>query len=174
MLGFNLKKYSLKLINKQIRHIFYFQISINFFLRYFLISRNEVIFYDDLNNFCKTYVIIYFSCTFFVCTLLMSQMHACEALITNIYQFQQNLPLLFDHSHTLEHFLKLWTLLVYNYLLFQDFLEKYLPLPLLLHSIQLGTRVYILQQKQINIETQISCFHIEFIISSSSVNAVLN
>ena len=109
MLGFNLKKYSLKLINKQIRHIFYFQISINLFLRYFLISGNEVIFYDDLCNFCKTCVIIYFSCTFFVCTLLMSQMHACEALITNVYQFQQSHPLLFDHSHTLGHFLKLWT-----------------------------------------------------------------
>ena len=32
---------------------------------YFLISVNEVIFYDDLYNFCKTYIAIYLKCTFF-------------------------------------------------------------------------------------------------------------
>ena len=48
MLDFSLIKKSLKLINKHVRHISYLQFTINIFQIYFLVSVNEVIFYDDL------------------------------------------------------------------------------------------------------------------------------
>ena len=65
MLDCGIIKYSLQLINKHLRHVFYLQFTINVFQLFFLISVNEVIFYDDLLNFCKTYMAIHFRCTFF-------------------------------------------------------------------------------------------------------------
>ena len=53
MLDFSLIKKSLKLINKHVRHISYLQFTINIFQIYFSVSVNEVIFYNDLWNFCK-------------------------------------------------------------------------------------------------------------------------
>ena len=44
MIDCSLIKYSLKLINKHIRHVFYLQFTINIFEIYPLISVNEVIF----------------------------------------------------------------------------------------------------------------------------------
>ena len=65
-------------INKHRRHIFYLQFRMNVFQIYFLI------FYDDL-SFCKAYIIIDFTCTFFVCTQLMSQVHSrCMLMIMHL------------------------------------------------------------------------------------------
>ena len=48
MVDCSLMKYFLKLLNKHIRHVFYLQFTVNIFQIYFLISVNEIFFYDDL------------------------------------------------------------------------------------------------------------------------------
>ena len=48
MLDCSLIKYSLKLIEKHTRHVFYLQVTMNIFQMYFLNAVNEVIFYDNL------------------------------------------------------------------------------------------------------------------------------
>ena len=47
MLGCSLIKYTLKLIKKHVRHVFYLKFTINIFQIYFLILVNEVNFCND-------------------------------------------------------------------------------------------------------------------------------
>ena len=73
MLDCSLIKYSLKLINKHIRHIFYLQFTMNVFQLYFLNAVNEVIFYNDLESFCMVkHTSLFILGAQFLCTLLKS------------------------------------------------------------------------------------------------------
>ena len=73
MLDCSLIKYSLKLINKHIRHVFYLQFTMNVFQIYFLNAVNEVIFYSDLESFCMVkHTLLFILDAQFLCTLLKS------------------------------------------------------------------------------------------------------
>ena len=76
MLDCSLIKYSLKLINKHIRHVFYLQFTMNAFQIYFLNAFNEVFFTMIYKIFVKHTSLFILGARFFVYLIKVLGAHA--------------------------------------------------------------------------------------------------